>query len=281
MINAISKALLKSLGPKKEIIEEPLKKTLSGVSPNTEVVGEYHGWLGVGPRYQNTIAPHLFPLWSFPDLFKLGQSLNLPLHKVLNQGCKMIINSPLPQNTPLTAELDIYKVQNMSSKYRIAQKITTGTEAHPEALIAEIYAVILKNPTSILKKSKVSKTYNTADLRLIKSRYISKQDAQSYACLTGDINPIHLSERIAKLMGLNGSIMHGAGLFGILYESILNSGIEISEIDIRFISPVYLESTVNIYIGKVSDEKYTLKVLSQDHRTVHISGEFKPAISLN
>jgi acyl dehydratase len=274
MIGAITKVLFKAITPKKDIIEGTLKKTLHNVVPNIKVVKEYHEWLGAKSKYDNTIAPHLFPLWSFPQLFKLGRVLNLPLHKVLNQGCKMVINNPLPINTPLNVDLDIYKVQNMSSKYRMAQRITTGTTEVPNALIAEIYAVILKGSKKTFAKEKESKVYNTENLTLVSSRYISKQDAQSYACLSGDVNPIHLSKRLAKLMGLKGSIMHGAGLFGLVYEALLAKDLKIKEIDIRFLSPVYLESSIHIYIGKSSGEKWSVKVLSDDHKSVHISGDF-------
>jgi hypothetical protein len=275
MIGAITKVLLKAISPKKEIIEGTLKKTLHDVVPNTKVVQQYHQWLGAESKYINTIAPHLFPLWSFPQLFKLGRVLNLPLHKVLNQGCKMIINNPLPQDTPLQIDLDIYKVQNMSSKYRMAQRITTGTADVPDALVAEIYAVILKGSKKTFAKPKESKVYNTENLTLISSRYVSKQDAQSYACLSGDVNPIHLSKRLARLMGLNGSIMHGAGLFGLVYESLIAKDLKIKEIDIRFLSPVYLDTSVHIYIGKSFGDKWSVKVLSDDHRSVHISGDFQ------
>lgn len=276
MMGAIVKVLLRAISPSKaEIIEGTLKKTLDNVVINHDVIEQYHSWLNVSQRYQSTIAPHLFPLWSFPKLFKLGRVLNLPLHKVLNQGCKMVINGPISQQSPLKVDLDIYKVQNMSSKYRMAQRITTGTKEVPNAVVAEIYAVILKGSKKQFSKAKESKVFDTSNLTLIESRYIAKEDAKSYAYLSGDINPIHLSKRLARLMGLKGSIMHGAGLFAIAFESLRNKNLDVNQIDIRFLSPVYLNTSIHIYIGQCANEKWSLKVLSEDHRTVHISGDFK------
>ena len=186
----------------------------------------------------------------------------------------MIVNHDLPQGEELNVDLEIFKVQNMSSKYRLAQRVTTGSKSTPNALVAEIYAVILKNPKSILKKAQKPKTYDTENLTLVKTKHIAKRDAQSYAYLSGDVNPIHLSQRIAKLMGLKGSIMHGAGLFAIIYETFKNLGIKVTEIDIRFLSPVYLNSTICIYSEELKNGKTAIKVISEDKNTVHINGEF-------
>ena len=276
MLNTVASIVLNSLKPRKgDIKEVRLKSNINNIIPNTKIVNEYHKWLGATERYPNAIAPHLFPLWSYPDLFKLGEELNLPLHKVLNQGVKLIINDKLPQNSPLNTKIEILDVKNFDKKYRINQRITTSSRLDPEALVAEIYAVILKDTKSALGKSKVTKVFDTSKLSLISSLVVSKQDAQSYAYLSGDINPIHLSKNIAKLMGLKGSIMHGFGLFAILFENLSNAGLVIKEIDVRFLNPVYLGSSIEIFVGKVSEEKYSVRVFSSDHKTVHLSGDFK------
>jgi acyl dehydratase len=276
MLNTVASIVLNSLKPRKgDIKEVRLKSNINNIIPNTKIVNEYHKWLGATERYPNAIAPHLFPLWSYPDLFKLGEELNLPLHKVLNQGVKLIINDKLPQNSPLNTKIEILDVKNFDKKYRINQRITTSSRLDPEALVAEIYAVILKDTKSALGKSKVTKVFDTSKLSLISSLVVSKQDAQSYAYLSGDVNPIHLSKNIAKLMGLKGSIMHGFGLFAILFENLSNAGFDIKEIDVRFLNPVYLGSTIEIFVGKMTEEKYSIRVFSSDHKTVHLSGDFK------
>ena len=188
---------------------------------------------------------------------------------------KLIINDKLPQNSPLNTKIEILDVKNFDKKYRINQRITTSSRLDPEALVAEIYAVILKDTKSALGKSKVTKVFDTSKLSLISSLVVSKQDAQSYAYLSGDVNPIHLSKNIAKLMGLKGSIMHGFGLFAILFENLSNAGFDIKEIDVRFLNPVYLGSTIEIFVGKMTEEKYSIRVFSSDHKTVHLSGDFK------
>ncbi|MBD63892.1 MAG: hypothetical protein CME62_01690 [Halobacteriovoraceae bacterium] len=277
MLNVVANILLKAIkNGNHEIKEHLLKSEYSNVIPNPKLVDRYHKWLDCESYYEGEIAPHLFPLWTYPQLYELGKSLNLPLHKVLNQGVKMIINSPLKRNSGLTSKAEIYQIQNMDSKYRVSQRLTTGTHLDSQALISEIYAVILKDTKSALKKKGTHQPIKTDELSLVERLVIAKEDAKSYAYLSGDVNPIHLSKAVAKLMGLRGSIMHGFGLFAIVFEKLRAQGFEISEIDVRFIKPVYLGSEVDLYISEsAKPNTYGIKLISTDKRFLHVAGEFQ------
>lgn len=271
MLKLITKLFLQFLSPfRKKVKLRNLETSKDNISISKTIVTNYHKWLNVEDKYSGKIAPHLFPLWSYPDLFKLGKKLNLPLYKVLNQGCRMKINQPLSLNENLNMKIEIYKTQDLASKYRINQRIITGTELYPNALEAEIYAVILKKKASFKEKSK---SIDLSRFTFIDDLFVSNKDAKSYAFLSGDINPIHLSKRIAKLMGLKGSIIHGFGLFALVYEKLCAHQFDIEEIDIKFLSPIYLDSKINIYLSSDETNKRTLRVLNENNDIVHLSGE--------
>lgn len=275
MLKTMGQIFLNSLKRKEVSIKNHrLVSHTHNVIPHKKLVEGYHKWLEVEKNYDGSIAPHLFPLWSYPHLFKLGEQLNLPLHKVLNQGCKLKINNDLPIDSPLNTTIEIFDVKDLPSKYRINQKITTGSKNSNKSIEAEIYAVILKNPKNIFKKLKKNKIYDTSEYTISDVMQIRKEDAQSYAYISGDMNPIHLSQNLAKLMGLKGSIMHGFGLFAMLFESLQKSQFILSEIDIKFLSPVYLGSVVEVIIKQISENKFSVRVISADHKTIHLSGEF-------
>lgn len=271
-IFSIAKKSLKKLPLKP--FKHKLEIEVNNIIPSVKVVNEYQRWLNL--EQSEIIPPHLFPLWSYPHLFKLGQSLNLPLHRVLNQGCKLKINSHLPLNSSLKMKAEIYEMKEFDSKFRINQRITTSCNQHEQAVVAEIYAVILKekfNTSSLLNKK--TKLIDTGNMQLISEITITKKDAQSYALLSGDINPIHLNNSIAKIMGLKGSIMHGFGLFAIIFEKLKAANIHFSEIDVRFLQPVYLEEDILIYIDHISDDKKTLRVLNKEKSLLHLTGYIK------
>ena len=277
MLHTVFSIFLSSLKKQKvKLKKHVLRSELHNIIPHQKIVSAYHTWLNIGPRYPETIAHHLFPLWSYPTLFKLGASLNLPLHKVLNQGCKLIINSEIPVNSPLNVKVEIFNMKEYDSKYRVNQRVITQTKNCQDALIAEIYAVILKSPHSLKSEAAASmKKFNTQDMVLINEIEIREEDAKSYALISGDINPIHLSKKIARLMGLKTSIMHGFGLFALVFEELCRANLNLQEIDIRFLSPVYLNSHLKIYIKARSEDQFQLKVFSTDLSQVHLSGTFK------
>jgi hypothetical protein len=140
MIFSIAKKSLKNLPLKP--FEHKLEIEVNNVIPSVKVVNEYQKWLNLDKS--EDIPPHLFPLWSYPHLFKLGESLNLPLHRVLNQGCKLKINSRLPLNSSLKMKAEIYEMKELGSKFRINQRITTSCNQDQQAVVAEDSAVILK-----------------------------------------------------------------------------------------------------------------------------------------
>lgn len=276
MLNMVGSIFLNAFKKQKEDIKgHLLRSEVNNIIPESEIVESYHRWLNCEKRYSSTIAPHLFPLWTYPQLYQLGKSLHLPLHKVLNQGCKMIINDELPKNSGLNCKAEIFQIQNMEKKYRLSQRLTTGSHQNPEALIAEIYAVVLKDTKSVLKKKQSFQPIDTSDLTHLRQLYISREDAKSYAYLSGDVNPIHLSKHIAKLMGLRGSIMHGFGLFAMVYEALREEAFNITEIDVRFIKPVYLDHQVDLYLGRAKKNSYSVKLISRDKKFLHMAGEIK------
>lgn len=277
MLNVVANILFNALrNSDEEIREHLLRNEFSNVIPNAKLVEGYHNWLECEERYQGEIAPHLFPLWTYPQLFELGKSLNLPLHKVLNQGVKMTMNSPIRLNSGLNSKAEIYQIQNLDSKYRVSQRLTTGTHFDSQALVSEIYAVILKDTKAALKKKGTHQKIDTSELSLVRRLMIAKEDAKSYAYVSGDVNPIHLSRSVAKLMGLKGSIMHGFGLFGMVFERLRDQGFQITEIDVRFIKPVYLGSEVDLYISESKKPNtYGIRLISADKCSLHLAGEFQ------
>ena len=243
------------------------------MTPPESIVNKYHQWLNCTAKYQNTVAPHLYPQWAIPELFKLGESLSLPFHKILNQGCKIKVNGDLPKNQNLMGKVQLLDIKEHDDKIRINQKIWTGPKENPIALEAEIYAVILKSNKKSFKKKRKNSPIDISALKYISSVFVSRDDARNYGLISGDINPIHMSKAMAKLFGLNNSLMHGFGLKGIIFEELERHGLQISELELKFLRPVYLDKNIHIYVQK-NQENYGLKVLDEDKKSIHLLGSF-------
>lgn len=65
---------------------------------------------------------------------------------------------------------------------------------------------------------------------------ISSDHPKRYAEASGDTNPIHLDERLAKSVGFKGVIMHGLGTLAIVVAKLPKP---LEHLSVRFAKPVY------------------------------------------
>ncbi|MFF7938999.1 fused (3R)-hydroxyacyl-ACP dehydratase subunits HadA/HadB [Nocardia gamkensis] len=93
---------------------------------------------------------------------------------------------------------------------------------------------------------------------------LTRGDLVNYAGVSGDANPIHWSDEVVKLVGLDNVVAHGMltmGLGGGFVTSWLGDPGAIKEYNVRFTSPVYVGS------DEAAEIEYTGKVKSVDPET--------------
>ncbi|MBH0778385.1 (3R)-hydroxyacyl-ACP dehydratase subunit HadB [Nocardia sp. NEAU-351] len=93
---------------------------------------------------------------------------------------------------------------------------------------------------------------------------LTRGDLVNYAGVSGDANPIHWSDDVVKLVGLDDVVAHGMltmGLGGGFVTSWLGDPGAVTEYNVRFTSPVYVGS------DEAADVEFTGKVKSVDPET--------------
>ncbi|MQY30268.1 fused (3R)-hydroxyacyl-ACP dehydratase subunits HadA/HadB [Nocardia aurantia] len=93
---------------------------------------------------------------------------------------------------------------------------------------------------------------------------LTRGDLVNYAGVSGDPNPIHWSDGVAKLVGLDNCVAHGMltmGLGGGFVTSWLGDPGAVKEYNVRFTSPVYVPADA------AAEIEYTGKVKSVDPET--------------
>jgi hypothetical protein len=101
---------------------------------------------------------------------------------------------------------------------------------------------------------------------------LAKDLGRRYAAVSGDYNPIHLGALSAKLFGFKQAIAHGmwskARCLAALDAVTPDSGYQVN---VNFLKPVYLPSTVNFYTNpEEGRHDFCLYDLSGEHR--HLQG---------
>ena len=87
-------------------------------------------------------------------------------------------------------------------------------------------------------------------------------DQKRFAKLSGDYNPIHISEKISRKLITGECIVHGINLFLVGLENLTLLGIDrYYSFEIKFINPLYLNRKVNY---KFEKNNSTLLVLDKN-----------------
>jgi hypothetical protein len=248
-----SKGVAHTPGPELNAQLPPLPRAL---------LDDYVRYLGGDPRaYKGEVPPHLFPQWCFPVLARTLDGLPYPLLRVVNGGCRVRVNAPIPDDEPLQVRARLYAIDDDGKRARLHQQVRTGTASAPDALEADVYAVVpLGNGAGngdarhagSAASSGHSKPRVPEEARELARFRLGKDAGLSFAKLTGDFNPIHWVPLIARASGFRRPILHGFAELAYAWEG-LNRNLLVGDVhalralDVRLTRPLVLPHEVGLY----------------------------------
>ena len=223
----------------------------------SELLRAYVKHVGGDPTaYRGQVPPHFFPQWGFPLGSRTLQGLPYPLFKVLNGGCRLEINAPLPADQPLHARARLEGIDDDGRRAVIHQRVVTGTSAHPEAVVGHLYAIV---PLGGGKRDERADKGKREPARVPQAveelqRWRLPADAGlDFAKLTGDFNPVHWVPPYARAFGFRNTILHGFSTMARAMEGLqrtlfAGSVRAIRVLDVKFTKPLVLPAKVGLYV---------------------------------
>jgi acyl dehydratase len=208
-------------------------------------VGGDPGW------YKGVVPPHLFPQWSFPFLARAVAELPYPTTRIVNAGCRLEVHAPLPAGEPLTVKVRLESIEEDDRKALLVQRIVTGTRALPDAVVAELRAIVpLGKPGQ--KKAAAPRALVPQGAKELAFLRLSATAGRDFALLTGDVNPIHWIAPAARAAGFRGCILHGFSTLARTIEALnrrvfAGDARALASIDVRFTRPLVLPAKVGVY----------------------------------
>lgn len=279
MLNTLGRIALSSILPSKKPSSNPeqFPEIVQHIkAPSKSLISHYLRWAGAADnRYDNQLPPHLFSQFALPVCSKQLEMTHYNLAGIMNQGCSLKINGPLPLDTDLKVSCRVVDIVEDNGRARINQQLSIGTQEQDNLIEAHLHTVF------VIGKSEKSPRI----VEGCKFEYLGQWDAAKHAgfefgLLTGDLNPIHWIGLAGKYSAFKTKVLHGFGMFVRSYEAIQNAlDKDIQAIDVRFISPVHLPSQDNqIFCAaeKSEDGSKALELRSTDGR-VNIVGRFSLA----
>jgi acyl dehydratase len=255
MGNTAVQALLQRFRPQPpRPLSLPGKELTARVLPRPPaLVRDYVRHVGGDPAaYARTIPPHMFPQWTFPLAAQTLAGLPYPLLKVINTGCRLTVNAPLPAGEVLDVRARLESVEDDGHRVLLRQRIVTGTSKCPDAIVAELYLTVAtgNGAARVLRKPAVCVPPGARELAFWK---LGPDAGLAFAMLTGDFNPIHWVRPYARAFGFASPVLHGfatmartmEGLHRGLYAGAIN---RIGVLGVRFTRPLLLPARVGLYL---------------------------------
>ncbi len=222
----------------------------------SDLVRDYVRNTGGDPSaYRGMVPAHMFPQWGFPLSAKTLEGLPYPLVRVLNGGCRLQMNAPLPGNEPLLVRARLEGIDDNGRRAVLHQRVTTGTEAMPDAVIADLFAIVPldKKAGAADKAERREPARVPADAEELQRWRIGPQAGLEFAKLTGDFNPVHWVRPYAKAFGFRSTILHGFATMARAIEGLqrtifAGSVHALHVVDVKFTKPLVLPAKVGLYI---------------------------------
>lgn len=258
-----------------------------------ELIRQYLDHVGGDPdRYTREVPPHLFPQWTFDQLARTLEHLTMPLQRLVNGGCRLEWNEPLPDATPLHVAAQLVDVDESPRRVRLHHRIETGPRDTPEAVVADVFNVLPLGGSSgdDERENEDAEASNgeesdrgakvvAEDAEELEHWPIADDAGLDFAKLTGDFNPIHWLSPAAQAAGFSNTILHGFSTMARAFEGLARAGGDDERpeaLDVRFTNPLVLPAEVGLYLGPEGsgdDEERTVFVGDGPGETAYMMGE--------
>lgn len=279
-ISGMTAGLFWSLTPKAikaRLVDQGQPLTATVAAGSDKLVKHYIDWCGVNnDRYAGVLPPHFFAKYGMGMMARLTGQAPYNMLSVVNQGCRMQVNSLIARQTPIRLEGNLVACTRENNRVRVHCRVTAGTDAQPQALIVDSLAAVMLGKPSGKKGKRPASEANVTDYETVGSWSAARDEGQKFFLLTGDFNPIHTLWPVARRTRFGGCILHGFASYARTYETILNAGYGISDIDIRFLKPNLLPNyDLAVQVGKQvqADSRRPLRLVGRNG-DVYLAGHF-------
>ncbi|MEX1365768.1 MAG: MaoC/PaaZ C-terminal domain-containing protein [Nannocystaceae bacterium] len=224
------------------------------VSPRpADLLRAYIKHVGGDPSaYRGRIPPHFFPQWGFPLASRTLQGVPYPLFKVLNGGCRLEMNAPLPADEPLHARARLEDIDDDGRRAVLHQRVVTGTSAAPEALVAHLYAIVPLGARGEGKSTR-ERPRVPGDAEELQRWRLRADAGLDFAKLTGDFNPVHWVAPSPRAFGFRNTSLPGFSTMARAMEGLqrtvfAGSTRALGVFDVKFTKPLVLPAKVGLYL---------------------------------
>jgi acyl dehydratase len=212
-------------------VDEPVHRRVS--TGSDELLDAHAAWAGAPPdRYRDLVPPHSLARWAMPVIARLTSKAPLELLRVLNQGVDVQVLQPIPRGVDLDLVGRLVDVVEEETRVRVDTTLTATLPDGDAVLHLGVHAVVPTGP-----RSGRDRPHDERVWQQLGSFAATHDDGKRFFWLTGDFNPIHTVEAIARRTRFGGCILHGFGTLARTWETVVDAGLEMADVRVRFTAP--------------------------------------------
>ncbi|HET7482902.1 MAG TPA: MaoC/PaaZ C-terminal domain-containing protein [Actinomycetota bacterium] len=227
----------------------------------------------VNERYlagEDSVASPIFPIVpAFQFLMKAGMDpeLEADLMRLVHGEEEHILHKPIRPGDVLTLTPVIESIEQKETGETFTVKVTETNQDGD--VVAEIRATSFIRGTGSGKKSGGPSEQPQRDVIYEETTKVDEDQTVRYAEASGDPNPIHVDENIAKMAGLPGIINHGMCTLAIATKGAVDGlaggdPTKIKRVAARFSKPVFPGQELTTKFWKESDNTYGFETYNPD-----------------
>lgn len=246
-------------------------------APRAPLIESYLHWAHVPEHQQSTtlVPAHMFSQWSVPLAMRVLMHNQYGLANLVNLGCDIKINGSLLPGEKLLLSGELVSVNENPTRTTLSVKVITRTRRNDRAIEAMIHCMLPRQalPEPALDKAGVERHWETAG-----AWAVDEYDGLRFALLTGDFNPVHWADLVAKNSPFKQKVLHGFASLSLSWAALQArepTDATIQRISARFARPVPLPSS-SMYVFRSAprasgSRRYELKNVKQQ---VFLMGEY-------
>lgn len=226
------------------------------------------------------LPPLYFLTWSLVPYLELISSdeLSLSLFGILHVQNDLIVHRPITRQDRVDSKVYVERIQGDAQRSLIAVRSDSLVEGELRLhMRTMLFAGATADPGNV-PEAPVGDLGDPAWTTIAHVPFASDL-GRRYACLTGDINPIHLSPLTSRLFGLERPIAHGFCVKATMAHALVRHlghrrFDSLRRLRVRFRAPVPLPSTA---VCQIRDNN--VRLLDRDRSTIYVTGRYqvKPA----
>ncbi|AZQ61631.1 hypothetical protein EI427_05110 [Flammeovirga pectinis] len=265
MIYVVGRTFVQTILPflkKKGSTEVPPQETF--VKPPTQsLVKAYSKWTGAEKGRYKSLPPHMFCQYALSFGLDLLNKLPYPLAKIINQGVEIKVFGDVTAKK-IYLKTEFVEITEENGRARVHQRMEIGNSK--EDICIEVHLLTAFIIGKRVRNGKKEHQVDATPLERIATWSVDKKDGLRFGILSGDLNPLHWVNFIAKATPFKGTILHGFGMYTKTFEILQNyKNQPLKQMSVRFIRPVKLPNDhLQVMLSEKQEGNHSYKIALED-----------------